>query len=37
MESKNIYKIEKHNFSFKEITKPIVVKEIKNFKSKKTS
>ena len=37
MESKKIYKIEKHNFSFKEITKPIAVQETKNFKSKKIS
>ena len=29
--------IEKTNFSFKEITKPFVVKEIKNLNSKKTS
>ena len=30
-------KIEKPNFSFKEITKPFVVKEIKNLNPKKTS
>ena len=30
-------KIEKPNFSFKEITNPVVVKEIKNINPKKTS
>ena len=34
---KHMDKIEKPNLSFKEITKPFVVKEIKNLKPKKTS